>query len=455
MILVLCALCSTLRSPRMAWRNIASVTFHPVGQGLFSSGMLFRSPRDIEPRFSWVYDCGTVTSTSLVNHAIDQMVDRWWWTRVSTARPKLDLLVLSHFDKDHISGVVTLLSRFRVGTLLIPLVPLWQRLALLFGRKGYAPKDAVSYLLDPLGYISRIEGADIGRVIFVPSADGDGIPPPNPDEPPFPPGDQRQGADKGHPRFDDSDLVASPEIRPLDEDVDTLGTTVPRRFTAFELPVGGRLTLPGLWEFVPYHDPLATVRVDPAFVALANALRRDLLASTSEPTRKSALQRLKRHYHTKHRTGKTRNALSLFLYAGILEPFSNAAHVRQRVKAHCGSATEPTHMIRWSFSRQRSGVLYTGDGYVNAPEKWAQIARYLGPERIGSLTTLQVMHHGSRHNWHPGLAASVNAPYAVFSADHGHKRFKHPEKVVVDDFRACSKVARVDRLVDFDAISIW
>ena len=62
--------------------------FHPVGQGLFASGRLLSQEKEI---FNWVYDCGSIpddnVKSAIENYKIDGHI--------------IDLLAISHFDKDH------------------------------------------------------------------------------------------------------------------------------------------------------------------------------------------------------------------------------------------------------------------------------------------------------------------------------------------------------------------
>ena len=67
--------------------------FHPVGFGLFTSGKI--------ENFRFVYDCGTKSTQAFVENAIDSEFQ---------AGDVIDLLVISHFHKDHISGIKKLLE---------------------------------------------------------------------------------------------------------------------------------------------------------------------------------------------------------------------------------------------------------------------------------------------------------------------------------------------------------
>ena len=75
--------------------------FWNLGQGLFSSG---RIQMGDAPAFHWVYDCGTSSSQQLIQNAVQKYNQQ-------ENNADIDLLVLSHFDKYHISCVKELVKK--------------------------------------------------------------------------------------------------------------------------------------------------------------------------------------------------------------------------------------------------------------------------------------------------------------------------------------------------------
>ncbi len=71
--------------------------FYPVGQGCFYAGSI---KNDIE-EFVIVYDCGTISSRNYLLDSIDEFKRHY---------KKIDLLMISHFDEDHVNGVSELLT---------------------------------------------------------------------------------------------------------------------------------------------------------------------------------------------------------------------------------------------------------------------------------------------------------------------------------------------------------
>ena len=86
-------------------------TLWPVGQGLFYSGEIEYG----ENYFNFIYDCG---SESLKKDNLEKVVDDYVnslnTNKIIERKIVLDMLVVSHFDKDHISGLEFLFEKMFV-----------------------------------------------------------------------------------------------------------------------------------------------------------------------------------------------------------------------------------------------------------------------------------------------------------------------------------------------------
>lgn len=86
--------------------------FHPVGQGLFYTGII--------GDFVMVYDVGTLSSQTYINNEIDLFSQK---LSINHHKKIIDVLFLSHYDKDHISGIEYLLnSGFHINKIIAPLI---------------------------------------------------------------------------------------------------------------------------------------------------------------------------------------------------------------------------------------------------------------------------------------------------------------------------------------------
>ncbi|MGR3377025.1 hypothetical protein, partial [Salipiger abyssi] len=75
--------------------------------------------------FTWIYDCGSVTAAAQVKSELNDLCSER--NAAPRSKPSLDFVALSHFDSDHISGLVHLLGLFEVKMILLPFLQLWQR----------------------------------------------------------------------------------------------------------------------------------------------------------------------------------------------------------------------------------------------------------------------------------------------------------------------------------------
>ena len=413
--------------------------FHPVGQGLFASGRLSNTTSS-GSSFNWVYDCGSASSGGLDKACIRKLA-----VDLGGSRPWLDLLVLSHFDHDHISGVVSLLTEFRVRNLVIPLIPLWQRLALAFDADQYISKAEWPFYLNPVEAITSIPGAEIVRVIAVPPSRGDG---------PAPDGDNRTVAlGPANPDRPDDILERSSGLLQEWE----LMTTLPDGFgigskhcdlgTHSHVSVlrpGATLSVGDIWEFVPYNDASAFKPGAYRFTAQAEAWRHRLVSSQEVTDRKIVLGRLKKLYEHRYKNSKERNLISLFLYAG---QGARVAHWECACAlAHSGLCGERADWYHMESHQRRMSVVYTGDGFLNTKSRWRALRDHLGPSRLAPLA-FQVMHHGAQANWYRGLAQEIDPQISIFSSDPLHRRFKHPHLPVVRDFQSVSTTSQADRFL--------
>lgn len=136
-------------------------THYPVGQGFFSSQQILYG----DEKFTCVYDCGSVSE----NH--DYLLNKYMDNLRKTTNT-IDLLVLSHFDVDHINGVKNLVKRFNIKKIVIPYLNTFEKLLFLLGKN--IPLDSramqtdlyfLAYLIDidneGSNFLRRIEGADV------------------------------------------------------------------------------------------------------------------------------------------------------------------------------------------------------------------------------------------------------------------------------------------------------
>lgn len=395
---------------RLAMLN---VRWWPVGQGLFMSGRLEAKSGD---RFNWVYDCGSSSGAKERDKAITRY-------RKQLGANSIDLLVLSHFDRDHINGIIALIKGLKVRTLLLPYVPLWQRLLIAAGQEVAEDEALFDFYVDPAGYLSGLEGVRIDEIVFVPGAGPDDVVPGPEDAP-----DPERGIEGAKPEYgppppgseDDPAIAHAPSV--------SVHVLKPR----------GRILVPALWEFVPYNDASMQPHATATFIRRASWVAKFFLAHPAR--RKAALKTLKRIYQRAFGSGPVpANLISLFLYSGPIE---------RRIAFETIAATAPIGNDR---ARDNLAQLATGDGYLDTPTRLNALRHVLSPARMDRAGLFQVMHHGARPNWHVGLAAVVKPAASIISSDPGYTH-GHPDADVLRDFWPWHPV-RVDKREGFEIVA--
>lgn len=128
---------------------------YKVGQGLFYSGKVEAGKRkDSNQTMRFVFDCGS-TSRKTGKAAVEQ------YLKDISPNNIIDLVVISHFDADHVNLFGELLrNNMKVKTLVLPFTPFAERLhiALSLSADDFEKDqngDTVSLILNPVGFFSQ------------------------------------------------------------------------------------------------------------------------------------------------------------------------------------------------------------------------------------------------------------------------------------------------------------
>lgn len=391
--------------------------YHCAGQGLFSTGEVFEQPRSSSQPFRWIYDCG---STSGRQKALRDSIDAYARTLPDGEDRLINLVVISHFDRDHINGLVDLLHRVKIHTLLIPLLPVTIRIAILIAENADANSDLAHFILDPAAFVASIQQdyRGVQQILFVPTSDS------TPDE--------REDATMSE-GADGSGGLRYPRDSRSSDIVESHGLSTDLRIDQGVIRAHGVLHVRNWWEFIPYNDA-TTPNLGSELTNQIEALAAKFKVERDKKTRKSILAKLKGIYEARFPTAELRNRISLFLYGG---PLNEEKH----------SSSDWTVVIEgdpypypWSrrFTEIHGGcgakaVIYTGDGYLDTRESLKALRAYWGSNRLQRTLVFQVMHHGARDNWFRGLADEISPYVSIFSSDPDHY-FGHPHPEVLRDF---------------------
>jgi len=411
------------------YMNHVRQRFHAVGHGTFLTGVV---ADDEGTKFSWVYDCGSKRSEPL-KKALAGMESWVDWPDT------IDMLILSHFDDDHVNGIEELLRKRRVGSLILPYSDWQQRLrnAAIGGLKGMSSSTA-HMQLDPIGWLeSRDLGQRIDRLLLIRGGGGSDqdAPPPGPFFLPSGPqsnlnDDERPGGEMSVNLASDlrmNDVMASTVMqvhsmrhqRPMQID------SLPMEFMFYNAELSGSelgiiQSIGGKTVARKSGLPLSQVRkdVEKTIGALGLAYPFASLVPDWRAKLKACYQM---HFGS---TGKSRNNISLCMNVrplpmdGTVEP--------------CGffpvDLADEVYIIETEeqeadFDFSRPAVLYTGDLKINK-QVISAMQTHFGISRWNQIGVTQVPHHGSEHSWEAGNAARL-APSAFVHCAPGSAAHPH------------------------------
>lgn len=418
--------------------------FQSVGHGTFFTGNIRDSSG---ASFSWAYDCGSKRPTR-VSEAIASLD----YTQDWPSDHDLDMVVVSHFDDDHINGLETLLTQHRVKSLVLPFLGVQARLAQVFTAQDGESISAsmAAFAMDPIKYLggrgllNRIDSILMIRGGAIDGAvdEGDALPL-NP---------QREGPANLTPDEIPPDALEYPVGY-----FDTPKEGNPRvKVLSHRNPVRALRGLP--FEFVFYNTAL------PGGLAKRSGLpisvvqtEVDVIFRTyriQDPVRKprTGWRDSLRLCYDKHfgKLGNERNNISLCVLARPLVDAGAYPRCASSVYSwpsdnfwQLFDRDRPRHPY-WSLylgfaidaysTRQsnRQALLLTGDLALGSTELKAMKAHF-GLRRWTEIGLTQVLHHGSQHSWKTGNAGHFGASRFVQCVPTFSKHNDHPHPIVVAD----------------------
>lgn len=403
----------------------------PVGQGGFHVGTLsklgnaeadWRAAIDrdaiADADFLYVYDCGS----DPLDGALEEI------ERVVTKRTSrhLDMLFVSHFDRDHISGIPHLLHSekgLKVDTIVMPYLEPVDRL-MAFARTVHVETSAetaefhAGLVVDPIGAMQGFEPRVI--ILVAPSEDeGEfrGI-----SRPPAEPPESAPGRAPWKVEVDGHRWGGYPPIQTQD------GATVLAR-GYFQIMADGT----GGWSLKPYVRRAALADRE-AFATAVEVLLRWPRGSFATKVEDNAERQL---LVTKHREQigraakwafKDKNQTSLSLHSGPLDT------------RYCGAVYGDLPVS----AQARIGWLGTGDAGLRDASDVDRFRQHFRDE-LPFVSTFVLPHHGSIHNFDP-VQPAVIVELMVAAADPTRDNWLHPDPAIVAAIEASgAKFCKVGR----------
>jgi len=428
--------------------------FHHVGQGLFASGAL--SYEFSSRNFNWVFDCGSMAAKRDLLPQVSRYKD------FVLRDGYLDLLCISHFDYDHVSGLSELLTNTHIDKIVIPYYTPLTRLVLGARLPGYINinyQEYYDFLSNPIAFI--LERALSVKQIYVvydhetqsgkkdndsPSAnladrdiDDNKVP-----------SDTNVNSQEDWGWGDEPDSTIIPDFSK--QYLTTLkGFYNKVKFINLNFQLSVNLNCNPLhihqnvdgtepkWEFLFFHKPenLENIR------SLCSKID-DILRESNQQTLAGCLQnstvrnKIRDAYHEVFPDNEQFNSAGVCMYAGG-NSYYNACDSINRPRIWHGFPIPYLDNYIWHrrhhrfCSRRAHSILYSGDADFKPQSYRKELRNFLTEERWKNIYILQVPHHGSRHNWQEGLAKEFFHRYSVFSADPLNRKFKHPHREVLLD----------------------
>lgn len=345
--------------------------FHPIGQGLFYSGIF--THRNGE-QFSIVYDCG---SDSTPDVYLEKQVDEFVHRLVDKDEKKLDILFVSHFHRDHINRISYLLNKTNGAKYaILPYLNEDEMFLALFDNiteddfldaKGEFDEDVFELITNPVSFFRERK---VDNVIFIHPDDDDDK-------------DENFGNNEGKPDDADSpnfqfnfEINLKPNQKETSQDSGVI-----------HFYPKGILSVNRFWEFKLFNKPRARETVDAFKEAIkrlikSTYLRPSNISSYIKSNKKTFKKDFKLIYFKYFGAGKLINQTSLIVYHGatnndlwnnsyFYHPFPN----RNTGTFLCADITLDVTCIN------------------NLKRKWIRYNRY-----FENVVLFQVPHHGSEND---------------------------------------------------------
>lgn len=373
-----------------------------VGQGFFHSGKVWGLGSDV----LHVYDCGSLNDAAL-EREIDLFFERHG--------KHVDLLFVSHYHYDHVSGFPKLLTEATVDTVIIPVIAPIERLVALVATMPANADDswAVDFAADPVQALRDLNPKI--QVIQVEPSEED-------------PGDEDVPED-------DSTDFPEPELgTDGSEDLEPPSNVQLRTgpTSALEGTDSGGVTV-AVWEWKAYTTKFAQQREAALLQHLAAQLGVDEGVITAALATTASFRQFVQQHHAAicaafDQTFADVNLSSLLLYSGP----AVSRKFRGRPFRTRSVFRDGKEIGAWNVL---PGWLGTGDqkmGIRRCGEVAAEFSGYLS--KVGVLT---LPHHGAKSSYHPSLMTLFpdEKPTCVVSAA-VHSQYGHPYREVLMDVAA-------------------
>lgn len=381
-----------------------NIKFHPVGFGLFSSGRI--------ENFRFVYDCGSKNITNVEKSVVDEFHE------VNI----LNLLAISHFHFDHISGIKKLLETVsKVETIVLPYYTPRERYFYILSLYNN-PEDAESeswildFLQDPTGYLLENFGDKINEVVLIESGSSE-----------INDNENKEGTDSNEIKDDGEVYSINSDNLDDAEDVEIIKDVEGISDSRVSVKKSGKLTLCGkinIWQFIFHYPKLSEKAVKYFESMLENAG----LSTVKTKEELINLQDLGNRVSNakKHKLYNLDiNNTSLMLYHSPVS-MSNTrfCSISNNIDCYTGLCVKCLRNIYPCCG----GFFYTGD--IDLKSYFIEIDTYYR-NWLNNICVFQVPHHGSIDNWDPSISIKNPGAFHVVSSKEIDPSKLHPNPDVL------------------------
>jgi len=388
----------------------SSFKFHPVGFGLFTSGKI--------ESFRFVYDCGSRSKTK-VNNCIELEYPK-------EEKINLDLLSISHFHFDHISGLKKLLdSVVKIDTIILPYYTPTERLLYILSlndNSGEFTPDGweFDFLKDPTGYLISNFNEKIGKIILIKGGsnqfDSDTKLKDNLDKDIQE--DEYKNLEINFEELEDSNDVQ--EIQEI-EGIESSKVFV-KKYGSVNLYSSNKTPI---WQFVFYYPPFSQKAILYFNQILAKVglksinTKSDLKAIVDKVSFNKIATKTKMH-------GNDINNTSLILYHSPINK-RNMSIYRLQVSMN---ESPNCYFRRYGPINgcPAKGFFYSGD--IDLKTYSVDIDAYFNI-LLDNICVFQIPHHGSIGNWKPTISYRNKGALHVVSSKLSNNKLLHPNPKVL------------------------
>lgn len=406
---------------------VVDQNFHGIGQGLFYSGKITLESNNMASiLFNFIYDCGTLSQQKYLNKEISE------YKLLNLQNNDIDLLVISHLHSDHVNGLNNLLENTNTKNVVLPYLNPFERILLSIYSKG--PRWYFEFIFNPSNFLNK---KGVKNIIYL--SQGENIK--------FTPPETSENINK-EIEFP-TELKLNFEKMEDDDDTKKYVKSYDNvsdwnvKFKKDSYPA----ILTRIWQFYFYTSPIDKKRLH-AFQSEVEQLQSE--SSITEILRDENKRNILKEIYKKRIREKInftsltclhgplylspfidyKNELNLGLWPIRLLPHDY--HFYKELKYLYREIYNDFSRIFHDFKiflKQRSYSFLMGD--INSIFEWDNLkSRY--QRLFKHIQSLQIPHHGSRHNWNNKIPLEVGPCYYIISAGL-RNRFRHPDPQVIQN----------------------